>query len=284
MICVAGDRVFAWRVRDDSSTTIWTPREERDLRFGPGKGNLSRSGNRLVVRGTAQDGTLVAFAYDMAEQKKYPSIDLSHLDGTNSYCTISPTGQYIFCNQVLPDKSNAAYVFTAEGEQVQHWPENHRPGHGDMTIDTDGSDVYVGISKAEPDKSKIIKRRLRDGAVTVLSPAGSAQDVSLRCTNLPGWAFVTYGSSFEAVSARRAWSPFYREVVALRIDGSGEVKRIAQTHSVADGYLSEAHASPSPDGSQVIWSSNWGEQGGAVAAYVAHVSWSPGDLEPGGPE
>jgi len=35
-----------------------------------------------------------------------------------------------------------------------------------------------------------------------------------------------------------------------------------------------AGAGPSPDGSQVIWSSNWGQAGGPVADYVARVSWA----------
>ncbi len=68
-------------------------------------------------------------------------------------------------------------------------------------------------------------------------------------------------------------APFYQEVVAPRIDGSGEIRRIVQTRSAKYDYWSEAHASPSPDGSQVIWSSNWHQVGGPVADYVARVSW-----------
>jgi hypothetical protein len=68
-------------------------------------------------------------------------------------------------------------------------------------------------------------------------------------------------------------APFYEEVVALRIDGSGELRRVIQTRNSKYDYWSETHASPSPDGSQIIWSSNWGRPGGPVADFVARLSW-----------
>jgi hypothetical protein len=142
-----------------------------------------------------------------------------------------------------------------------------------MTIDVDGSDVYVGISKSDPDKFHIIKRRLVDGKVTDLAPYGEGQHASLRNTNLPGWVFLSYGGTYSEVAEQPGWAPFYQEVVALRIDGSGEVRRIAQTRNPKHDYWSETHASPSPDGTQVIWSSNWGKPGEPVADYVTRLSW-----------
>jgi hypothetical protein len=60
-------------------------------------------------------------------------------------------------------------------------------------------------------------------------------------------------------------------VVAIRIDGSGDIRRIAQARSVMREYLSEMHASPSPDGTRVIWASNWGVAGGPISDYVADL-------------
>jgi hypothetical protein len=89
---------------------------------------------------------------------------------------------------------------------------------------------------------------------------------------------VSYSGQYSDVQVEKSEqpsdkSPFYQEVVALRIDGSGEIRRIAQTRNADHDYWSETHASPSPDGSQVIWSSNWGRAGGAVADYVSRMSW-----------
>lgn len=273
MICVAGNRIYLWAPRTNVKTTIYSSDTYRNLQFGPYKGNPSWDGSRLVVRAKSPTGALVSFAYDIRARKKYSDIPLECLEGANGYCTISPSGSYIFCSQKLPDDINHEYVFTLDGVEVQHWTENDRPSHGDLTIDSDGSDVYVGISKADPDKYHIIKRRLKDGMVMDLAPYGEGQHASLRSTRLPGWVFVTFSGSFEEVMAHPDWSPFYQEIVALRIDGRGEIRRLVQTRDARSDYWSEAHASPSPDGSQVIWSSNWGKPGAPVADFVARVSW-----------
>jgi hypothetical protein len=157
MICVSGDEIYTWNPQSDVRTAVYTFDGYQNLQFGPYKGNPSKDGTRLVVRATNQDGTLVAFAYDMSTLRKYPDIDLTDLSGRNGNCTISPSGRYVFCANETFDGTDIAYVFTVDGVQLQHWTEHHRPGHGDMTIDTDGSDVYVGISKANPDKYHIIK-------------------------------------------------------------------------------------------------------------------------------
>lgn len=277
MICVSSRAIYTWAPRSDTKTTIFAGDDYRNLQFGPYKGNPSRDGKRLVVRATTRSGTVVAFAYDISTKTKYPDIRLTDLPGRNGYCSISPSGRYIFCTQKLSNGVDEGYVFTVDGGQLQRWTEHHRPGHGDMTIDADGSDVYVGISKDDPDKFHIIKRRLVDGKITDLAPYGEGQHASLRNINLPGWVFLSYGGNFSELVEQRGWAPFYQEVVALRIDGSGEVRRIVQTRNPKHDYWSETHASPSPDGTQVIWSSNWGQPGGPVADYVTRLSW-PGVL------
>ncbi|MBV9113549.1 MAG: hypothetical protein JOY67_12080 [Hyphomicrobiales bacterium] len=273
MICVSGNEIYLWAPVTDEKTPVFTSSEYKEFQFGPYKGNPSRDGDRLVVRARNQEGALVAFAYDITEKIKHPDIDLSKLVGENGYCGISPSGKYIFCWQVMPDETNQAYVFAVDGTLIQHWPENHRPGHGDMVVDADGEDVYVGISKDDPDKYHVIKRRLKDGVVTDLAPFGEGQHASLRNIGRPGWVFLTYTGNQAELDGNPNWAPFYQEVVALRIDGSGEIKRIVQTRDVKSDYWSEAHASPSPDGTQVIWSSNWGKAGAPVADYVARIAW-----------
>jgi hypothetical protein len=273
MICVSRRALYTWAPRSNVSTIVYAPADYANLRFGPNKGNPDRDGNRLVLRATDSAGALVAFAYDISERKKHPDINLGNLPGTNSYCGISPSGRYIYCFGRMDDGTEVTYIFTVDGVQLQHWTEHHRPGHGDMAIDEDGSDVYVGISKADPDKWHVIKRRLDDGRVTDLAPAGYGTHVSARNINRPGWVFVSYEGSYSKVVGNHGYAPFYQEVVALRIDGSGEIRRVALTRNAKSDYYSETHASPSPDGSQVIWSSNWGEAGGPVADYVSRLSW-----------
>lgn len=279
MICVHARGIALWEPRRNKWKTVFRPENYGGLQFGPYKGNPSRDGNLLAVRARSRQGELVAFAYDIESGVKYADIVLSRLVGDNHYVTISPSGRYVYVAQLTFDGREPAYVFTLDGRMLQYWPEHHRPGHGDLTIDADGNDVYVGISKAPPDKYHVIKRRLSDGAVTSLVPYGDASHVSARNIHLAGWVFVSFQGSYEHTSAMKYPAPFYREVIALRIDGSGEIVRIAQTRSVTQEYLSETHASPSPDGSKVIWASNWGHAGGPIADYVTETGISSGSAD-----
>jgi len=273
MICVHLNKLLTWAPRVDAKSIVYAPDNYTNMQFGPYKGNPSHDGNRVVMRATNSTGALVAFAFDISERRKFPDIDLSKLPGTNGYCTISPSGRLIGCFQTTAGGTNEAFFFTVDGVLIQHWTEHHRPGHGDMTIDADGSDVYIGISKADPDKWHVIKRRLVDAAVTDRAPSGYGTHASVRNIKRPGWVFVSYEGSYSKTAGAPQRAPFYREVVALRIDGSGEIRRIAHTRNAKDDYYSETHASPSPDGSQVIWTSNWDEPGGPIASYVSRLKW-----------
>lgn len=273
MICVSRRAISIWQPRTNLEQVLYVGDGYHDLQFGPNKGNPSRNGRHIVVRTVAEGGGPVAFAYDLVARRKYPDIQIDRLPGQNNSCTVSALGLHVACFQSLWDGTDQAFIFTTDGRLVQSWTEHHRPGHGDMTVDADGSEVYVGISKAPPDKYQVIKRRLHDGAVTALTPYGEAQHASVRATRRPGWVFLTYAGDPKEVARRPRWAPFAREVIAVRIDGSGEIRRIVQTRNAPHNYWNQSQASPSPDGSQIIWSSNWGEAGGPVYDFVARLDW-----------
>lgn len=274
MICVQGQKISTWAPRTNREDVFFVSKDYRDLHFGPGKGNPSRDGSRIAVRAVRADGTEVVFAYDLKLRQKFVDITLGQLPGVNDNCSISPLGNNIICIQeVAGGTTEQAFIFSVDGTPGQRWTQHHRPGHGDMTVDEDGSEIYVGISKSDPDKFQVIKRRLSDGKVTSLMKYGEAMHASLRALDKPGWVFLSYGGYPDEVSSRPEMAPYAREVIALRLDGSGEVRRIAQTRNIDFDYRSETHASPSPDGSQVIWSSNWGVPGGPVYDFVTRVDW-----------
>jgi hypothetical protein len=273
MICVSDHDIRLWTPRTDVDVILFTTGLYKNLQFGPGKGNVSRDGARIAVRAVTERNTQVVFVYDLRTRVKYQDIELSKLPGENGYCTITPLGEKLACFQTLPDETQQTYILNKEGDVLQSWLENHRPGHGDMTVSMDGFEIMVGISKSVPDKYHVIMRRLDTGVVTPLLPYGEATHVSLRATGKDGWAVVSYEGDPEEIARHPKWAPYGREIIALALDGTGRVRRIAQTHNIKVDYNSETHASPSPDGTQVIWSSNWGIRGGPVYEFVTQISW-----------
>lgn len=268
MICVKGSEVKLYDVPTNKARTVLSLSRYKSLSMG-GKGNPSFDGRWIAVTAENPSGAAVAFAIDLVNGSKTADLPTASLTRKVSYATVSPSGKYLAVYEESSSGGRWWIHDRATNARVQHWPEYHRPGHGDMTIDRDGEDIVVGVSKSDPDKYHVIKRRLRDGRVTDLTPGRRtmAQHVSTRSIRRPGWALVTFDGDL-ASAKKSSRYPLYQEVAALRLDGSGEIVRIAHTRSIDGDYESEAHGSPSPDLSRVIFASNWSKDGGPIAAYV----------------
>ena len=148
--------------------------------------------------------------------------------------------------------------------------------HADLALDPFDSneDVVMG-GRACPGSGigRVVKVRLRDGQVTALSnPVNEASYYHGSARNLqrPGWFYVTY-SRDPSQQGKRFWG----EVVAYKMDASGEVQRFAHHHSTQQDFESEVHAVPSPDGKRILIASDWldhcGERcgtDGVIGAYI----------------
>jgi hypothetical protein len=154
-------------------------------------------------------------------------------------------------------------------------------GHADMALNPyDGNtDVIIGQRRSwcpNPPSGSGAKHgtvqmvRLSDGKVTALtSPRSGEPDeasshhISTRNIDRPGWAYVGYYPVLAANGLGSEPDPTHRrryqdEIVAVKLDGSGEVERFAHMHGLTSGcYRCEEHAVPSRDGIRVLWASNW---------------------------
>lgn len=260
MVYVNGYTIGYWDVRKDSIEVVATVDGYSDFQIGPWEGNLSLDG-RLIVIQAKKSGESVAFAYDLDLGRKYPDLDLNGID--LDWVSVSASGNFI----VLNNKADQTQVFELDGTKVgKLWDEYGRPSHYDLAVDESGDDVAVGVSKSKPDDGRVIKRRLSDGKVTVLTDGGYASHASARNVQRPGWVYVTYQHRGPT------WPPYWDEVVAVKLDGSMTVERIAHLHTRRTDYLTEAHAIPSPDGKRVLWASAWeAESGRPIGAYVAEM-------------
>ena len=263
MVYVRDNAIGYWDVRKDTTEVIATFPGYCEFRIGPGEGNLSIDGRLIVVVGKKGENR-IAFAYDLEKKHKYPDLILN--DVRVDWVSVSASGRYVvLCGRINSERGDQTQVYDLKGSKVTElWEKYGRPSHYDLTIDENGDDIAVGVSKSKPDVGRVIKRRLRDGKVTVLTSGGYAGHTSTRNVRRPGWAYVTYQGRGSA------WPPYWDEVVAVKLDGSMTAERIAHLHTKRIDYLTEAHAVPSPDGKRVLWASNWESANGRpIGTYVA---------------
>jgi hypothetical protein len=251
MVYVKDNLIGYWDVRQDTTQTAVSFPGYTDFHIGPWEGNLSHDGRRIVIEGR-KGKDHIAFAYDFEEGRKYPDLILNDVADVD-WVSISASGNYIVLNgQIQGQTSDQTQVYDLAGNKVGSlWEQHGRPSHYDLTIDEGGDDIAVGSSRSGADDGRVIKRRLSDGKVTVLTPGGYASHTSTRNVNRPGWAYVTYQHRGPT------WPPYWDEVDAVKLDGSMMVERIAKLYTKRTDYLTESHAVPSPDGNRVLWASDW---------------------------
>jgi hypothetical protein len=141
-------------------------------------------------------------------------------------------------------------------------------------------DVYDDEANA----TDYMKYRLADGEATKLLTVDWSfyQHFSLRALGMPGWCLVsTFDGPGRLSDSLTNWLPFEDEVFFLKLDGSGEVKRLAHHHSCryseatpdADSsvYWAEPHASASMNGDRIIFGSNWRQDVDKVESVDTYV-------------
>jgi hypothetical protein len=266
MVFVGSKGLGYWDVRKNTIQVLSSLSGYSKLDFGENKGNLSDDGTMLVITATRSDGKKVAFAYRLSSGRKYPDIDMSGWYEVG-WTTISPKGTYVVSySRKTKDSTKQRLIFTLDGKLVQNWTEYERPGHGDFMVDSKGDEVAIGRSKS--DSYRMISRRLVDGKITFLSDRCQSSHTSARNLRNPGWVF----GSFTPDPPRSGAVPASNEIAAISTDGAQSLRHLAQHNSVPNGYYTEPHGSPSPDGKKAIFASNWGVKDGPIAAYVAEFT------------
>ena len=281
-IAVPGSELMWFDVVSCTKTRSWTlPFSVSGL--GAGEGNPSVDGRYVALFNGSQ-----MFVVDMDPQPPFapypnkrigPAVDLTTC-GLSScsfdWVTVAPSGQYVVAQitsgparvydldpatlALVPRPMPATYPGCG-GTAAAGWI--YDLGHADLTLDPfdNSEDVMVGKENCG-NRGKVIGGRLigkvvlvrvRDGVMTSLTDPTNEADphhVSTRSYDRPGWAYVSY---YPQPGTR-----FSDEIVAVKLDGSQAVERLAHMHSDFSGcYRCETHAVPSRDGLRVLWASNW---------------------------
>ena len=293
----AGDELMWFDVVNCRKTRTWTLPFPADYGIGSGEGNVSADGRYVVISDSTR---MVVVDMDPRQPNAppYPYVRIGPVYtfspcslevGRPDFCpngniSISPSGRYIdvkfgsggeHCDTTCDlhriyevDTSLAIRPHDMDTKSLRCGSFAARPNgwvfplkHADMALDPfdHDEDVLIG-GRACPGSriGRVVKVRLRDGHVTPLTdPANEASFMhgSARNTLRPGWFYVTYGRGQPGMR-------FNAEIVAVKMDGSGEVERFGHYHSTASTYRAQAQAVPSPDGRRVLFASDWAENCG----------------------
>lgn len=246
-----------------------------EIHLGPHEGNIDKHDRYVVfLAKKSNDTTAYVVLYDIKHQKRLwtkvlPSFtwagtgtswSISELD----WVSVSPSGKYILVNaRKRANFQEGMYLYDINMEnpkkiQFEHNGKRYSEGgHGDIGFDMQGNEVLVqflsglGVYAFNLDKPDEMGKK-------VLHPYGGGH-VSCRNFDRPGWCYMT---TFEKN---------YRQVYAVKLDGTSSeiVENFSQFH--VEGYFLEVYGSPSPDGTKMIFNSNWGNATTTIDTFVVDV-------------
>jgi hypothetical protein len=263
-----------------------------------GEGNLSRDGRYYAAYGRDYDDTngwvipRAVVVMDLAAQREIARLLLPTNLTDFDWVSISPLGNYV----VIDYATELSGPF--EGVEVYDRSLGHRlwqkplgAGHSDLGVDANGEEILVmGLYDEQSNTTLIKKFRLRDGQETaLLSGMDWSFDLHISCRNeqRSEWCFVsTFDGEGRLTDEASSWLPFEDEIFAVKLDGSGQVQRLAHHHSRrfspttpdrdTSVYWAEPHATVSRQGDRLLFGSNWRQNVTDVTGVDAYVC----DLRP----
>lgn len=260
--------------------TVKTFSEFSQLWLGLGEGNLSDDDRYAPLVG-AYPGGLTVVIYDTVKQveagrRNFPGAAMD-------WASLSPRGEYVVVNLYDETLGRAVYQLYDRAMNFIRTLDVYAGGHADIGIDAAGQEVLVFAYFEGGKGVTTASVRLADAATVVdqLPPKpqsgvvvqASNYHISCRNSDRPGYCYI---SSFAFNSFTQAY--LFREVFALRLDGSGTVERFGQTFAavlpLADlAYSRQSQGVPNRDGTLVLFASDWGDASSdaVVYDYVAGV-------------
>lgn len=243
-----------------------------------GEGNLSNDGRYYAVAGQIYNYTSgeVSFhdivVYDIQNNVTVSSMPIPQdsIWGFD-WVSVSPLGNYVVIDYADEETGRYHGVEVYDRDMNFIWQKPLGAGHSDLGIDATGDEVLVmDIYDSQSNTTIFKKFRLSDGQTTELLTISPLFDQHISCRNQlrNEWCLI---STFDYVGRLTddslSWLPFEDEIFALKLDGSGDVQRIAHHHSRRfspttpdsdnSNYWAEPHATFSRNGDRIIFASNW---------------------------
>jgi len=274
------------KINDDNTITYtdmpnatFMKSEYDEMKLGKYEGNLDYQDNYIVFSGRKKDTnrvTLVVYhlkdnyggTYNNVEYSKTFNDMKWYVEDANGNFTTATTN----ANQMFDWASMSAlgnYVMVnyrskkGDAEQeasIEQYYKNlthvrrlaEHGNHGDLGVDANGKEVYVqfGFGTLNGESNIGIWMYPLDGSsrVRLLPDKYNGGHISCRNFQRPGWCYA---------NTRYLWNGSgVRETFAIKLDNSHTVQRFAQTHnSTQNAGCTQVNVSP--DGTQVLFSSDW---------------------------
>lgn len=169
------------------------------------------------------------------------------------WISVSPSGKFI----VTMGKTRSR-IFDRKLHLIHELPKGSH-GHGDLCLAEDGREalVFDGADLTLNGKRNINIAWLDTGKVDIGTRIGWSATPHVSCRNMkfPGWALI----STQGKGRRSDYPNLDSEIFWLKLDGSGEIRRVAHHRSSREkgGYFAEQHATSDPTGRWILFASNW---------------------------
>jgi len=263
----------------DMPNATFMKSEYDELLLGKYEGNLDYQDNYVVFAGRKKDTnrvTLILYHLKDKHGKTFNKIEKSktfnnmkwYVEDANGHfttesvstnqmfdwATISALGNYVIVNyRSKKGDPNQEYSIEQYNKNFTHVRRLAEHGnHGDLGVDANSKEVYVefGFGNLNGQSNAGIWMYPLDGSprVQLLPDKYNGNHISCRNYQRPGWCYV---------NTRYLWKGYgVREVFAIKLDNSQTVQRFAQTHtSTQNAECTQVNVSP--DGTQVLFSSDW---------------------------
>lgn len=252
--------MFRYDIRTDERTLLRDFSEYETAR-GRLEGNLDRAGRYYAMLGF-KGKQIEAFVYDLVNDRVSQRVPVTE-KMADDWISVSQSGRFVVL--MGGDRSR---VYDIQMNHLRDLPQGSF-GHADLCLTADGRDVmvYDGADHQIGAHRNVNLIDLETGAAIALVRLGWKSTPHVSCRNLdrPGWALV----STQGPDSRYPNHDF--EIFWVKLDSSGEVRRIAHHHSNREegGYFAEQHAVSNRDGTKIVFASNW--EKGPVADYLVDL-------------
>jgi hypothetical protein len=244
------------------------------ISIGQNNGNLSNDDRYAPIVGLKEGRTYV-MVFDMVNRAIFSTLDLGDLAGYMPVALMSQSGNYV----VIEFGSNLNTRGIEVYDRNLAFQRNILKGvsHADVGYDIYGNEVWVGAIFTDPGKL-LVARRLDGGGEYILTNDApgwrSSGHVSCRNVLRPGWCYMSDDGELTNILG-------YDEVFAMKI-GPEKIGMTAVTYRFAHlhhtaiptcGYACAPMAVPSPNGSKVLFASDWnGGPSAPVYSYVVEMA------------